>query len=100
MFKLGFDGMTAFSMFPLTIACYVGIFVIVTGTLMFSYITYDAIINSIRYPLFKWLVTVIYIFIGVLFILLWFIGEYIGRIYEELKGRPLYVIAEQCNIDT
>lgn len=97
MFKLSFDGMTGFSLFPLKIACYMGLFVICTGLLMFCYITLDALVNNVRYPLFKWLVTIIYIFIGVLFILLWLIGEYIGRIYEELKNRPLYIIEERYN---
>ncbi len=93
--KLGIDGITGFSSFPLEIAAYVGFFVILTGCLMLSYITYDAIINSIRYPLFKWLTTIVYIFMGVQFLLIWLIGQYIGRIYMHQKGRPLYLIKEQ-----
>lgn len=97
MFKLAFDGMTSFSIFPLKIAAFVGVFVIVTGTLMFSYITLDALIYQVNYPLFKWLVTIIYIFMGVQFLLLWFLGEYIGRIHDQQKGRPLYIIDEKIN---
>lgn len=98
MFTLAFDGMTAFSLFPLKIAAFVGIFVIVTGILMFSYITFDAFINNVRYPLFKWLVTIIYIFMGVQFLLLWLLGEYIGRIFEQQKNRPLYIVQDKINI--
>ena len=98
MFMLAFDGMTAFSLFPLKIAAFVGIFVIVTGMLMFSYITFDAFINNVRYPLFKWLVTIIYIFMGIQFLLLWLIGEYIGRIFEQQKNRPLYIVQNTINI--
>lgn len=98
MFKLAFDGMTGFSMFPLKLAAYVGVFVIITGTLMFGYITVDALFYKVNYPLFKWLVTIIYIFMGVQFLLLWLIGEYIGRIHEQQKGRPLYVAAKKINI--
>ncbi|OQA36387.1 MAG: hypothetical protein BWY54_00070 [Candidatus Dependentiae bacterium ADurb.Bin331] len=97
MFKLAFDGMTGFSLFPLKIAAYIGFFVIATGCTMFAYITVDAFCNHVYYPLFKWLVTIIYIFIGVLFILIWFLGEYIGRIYNQLQARPLYVVAEELN---
>jgi dolichol-phosphate mannosyltransferase len=97
MFKLAFDGMTGFSLFPLKIAAYIGSFVIFTGCAMFTYITVDAFFYRVYYPLFKWLVTMIYIFIGVLFILIWFLGEYIGRIYNQLQARPLYVVAEQLN---
>jgi len=98
MFTLAFDGVTAFSLFPLKIAAFVGIFVIITGMLMFSYITFDAFINNVRYPLFKWLVTVIYIFMGLQFLLLWLIGEYIGRIFEQQKNRPLYIVQDAINI--
>jgi dolichol-phosphate mannosyltransferase len=99
MFKLAFDGMTGFSMFPLKIAAYAGLFVIITGSLMFLYITCDALINQVDYPLFKWLVTVVYIFMGVQFVLMWFLGEYIGRMHDQQKGRPLYVIADEINME-
>ena len=93
--KLGIDGITGFSSFPLEIAAYVGLFVIVTGAAMLTYITYDAVINGIRYPLFKWLTTIVYIFMGVQFLLMWLVGEYIGRIYMQQKKRPLYIVKEE-----
>jgi polyisoprenyl-phosphate glycosyltransferase len=76
-----------------------GIFVIITGKLMFLYITIDALLFDVYYPLFKWLVTIIYIFMGVQFLLLWLLGEYIGRIFEQQKNRPLYIIDEKINMD-
>lgn len=94
MLQLAFDGVTSFSLFPLKVAAFAGCFVILTGCLMFAYITLDALIYRVHYPLFKWLVTIIYIFMGVQFMLLWLIGEYIGRMYEYNKGRPLYIIAQ------
>lgn len=99
MVKLAFDGVTGFSLFPLKLAAFIGIFVILTGIGMFIYITIDALFFKIHYPLFKWLVTIIYMFVGVQFLLLWIIGEYIGRIFEQQKGRPLYIIAESLNLD-
>lgn len=100
MFRLAFDGMTSFSMFPLKLAAYVGLFVIATGIAMFLYISFDALINQTNYPLFKWLVTVIYIFMGIQFILLWFLGEYIGRIHDQQKERPLYIVEEKLNLES
>ena len=97
MFKLAFDGITGFSTFPLRLAAYVGLFVIVTGVAMFAYITCDFFVNNVPYPLFKWLVTIIYIFMGVQFVLLWLIGEYIGRIYNQGRERPLYVVSDTIN---
>ena len=92
--KLGFDGLTGFSFFPLELAAYIGAFVIITGIFMLSYITFDALFYETRYPLFKWLTTIIYIFTGVQFLLTWLVGEYIGRIYMQQKQRPLYIVEQ------
>jgi len=100
MFKLAFDGLTSFSLFPLKIAAFVGALVIATGTFMFVYITFDTILFGKHYPLFKWLVTTMYIFMGVQFFLLWLLGEYIGRMYDQIKARPLYIVQEVARDDT
>ena len=99
LIKLAFDGLTSLSRFPLKIAAYIGSFVIVTGTLMFAYIAVDAFINHARYPLFKWLTVVLYIATGVQFLLMWLLGEYIGRIHTQLKERPLYVVSSYLKQD-
>ncbi len=96
LLKLAFDGITSFSMFPLKLAAYSGVFVIATGMCMFVYISCDAFLFGARYPLFKWLVTIIYIFMGVQFLLMWLLGEYIGRMHDEQKQRPLYIIEKMC----
>lgn len=92
--QLAFDGLANFSLFPLRIAAFMGAVVVFSGTLMFLYISYDAFVFGTRYPLFKWLVTILYIFMGVQFFLMWLLGEYIGRIYEQQKNRPLYLVKE------
>jgi dolichol-phosphate mannosyltransferase len=95
LIKMAADGLASFSLFPLKIAAFVGIFAIITGFIMLGIITIDALFFKGYYPLFKWLVTIIYIFIGILFILLWILGEYIGRLFEQQENRPLYIIAQQ-----
>lgn len=97
MIQLAFNGVTNFSLFPLKLSAFIGIFVIITGLAMFTYITVDALFFKVHYPLFKWLVTTIYIFMGIQFLLMWIIGEYIGRIFEQQKNRPLYVIEKKLN---
>jgi len=99
MIKLAVDGFTGFSMFPLKIAAYVGSFVIITGMLMFLYVAWDFFDHNTPYPLYKWLVIVVYIFMGVQFILMWLIGEYIGRIHDQQKNRPLYIIDQKINLN-
>ncbi len=96
LLKLAFDGITSFSMFPLKIAAYIGFFVIITGSCMFFYISCDVFLWGARYPLFKWLVTIIYIFMGIQFLLMWLLGEYIGRMHDQQKQRPLYIVQKSC----
>lgn len=92
MIALAFDGLTSFSLFPLKIAAFLGSLVVITGTAMFMYIACDTLFFGKEYPLFKWLVTALYIFMGIQFFLLWLLGEYIGRIYDQAKERPLFII--------
>lgn len=97
--KLAFDGFTGYSMFPLKITAYVGMFVIVTGILMFIYTFWDYFFRGTYYPLYKWLIIVVYVFLGIQFILMWLLGEYVGRIHDEQRRRPLYVIDKKYNFD-
>jgi dolichol-phosphate mannosyltransferase len=97
MIRLAFDGITSFSLVPLRIAFYLGLLIIFTGIGMFTYITIDAVFFDVRYPLFKWLVTLIYICIGLLFSLIWLLGEYTGRIYELVQCRPRYVLLDSVS---
>ncbi len=92
LLKLAFDGFTGFSLFPLKIAAYAGFFVIVSGIAMTLYLGWNFIVLGKQYPVYFWLAMVIYVFIGIQFILTWLLGEYIGRIQDEQKQRPLYVI--------
>jgi dolichol-phosphate mannosyltransferase len=94
MIRLAFDGMTGFSLFPLRLAAFIGAFVIATGCAMLLFICCDTIFYSVYYPLFKWLTTIMYIFMGVQFLLMWILGEYLGRVFEQQKGRPLYIVDE------
>jgi dolichol-phosphate mannosyltransferase len=93
MIKLAFDGMTGFSLFPLRVAAFVGLFVVLSGAGMFFFMIADMLIYAVSYPLFKWLAVIMYLFMGLQFLLLWIVGEYIGRIFEQQKGRPLYLIS-------
>ena len=66
----------------------------------FGFLTYvmaDTLVFDEVYPLFKWLSIVMFIFIGFLFILVWIMAEYVGQIYNETKGRPIYVVNESVN---
>jgi len=75
-----------------------GIFIIATGFLFLLYLAIRFFFDNQFYKLLEWLAVVNYILIGFLFILIWIVAEYISRIYDEVKGRPLYVIESRINI--
>jgi len=95
MFSLALDGLFNFSNLPLKFGLVLGMLSIAMGMLFMGYIIYDTIYNQVVYPLYKWLVVVILMFIGLLFILFWILAEYISRIYNEKQNRPLFIIDEE-----
>lgn len=97
MVSLALNGLTGFSIWPLRLAAFIGFFVIITGTMMLLFIIGDILVRRVYYPLFKWLATINYIFMGVQFLLLWIVGEYIGKMYDQTRNRPLYVIEDEVN---
>lgn len=98
MLGLARDGITSFSTLPLTIATYLGVFVSIVGGLLGIW----AIIEKLYFPettIQGWssLLIVIVFMGGIQLITIGIVGEYIGRIYEEVKGRPLYIVHKKIN---
>lgn len=96
---LGMDGMFNFSMLPLRLGFVLGFISIIAGLGLLTYQIADVLINHVYYHLYKWLIVVLIIFTGFLFMLLWIVGEYIGKIYDEVRQRPLFIISEMINFD-
>ncbi len=97
--KLGMDGVFNFSMLPLQIGFFLGLISIITGFGLLFYQILDVLINGVYYHLYKWLIVILYIFMGFIFLLFWIIGEYIGKIYDDVRKRPIYVISETKNFE-
>jgi polyisoprenyl-phosphate glycosyltransferase len=95
MIAFALDGITSFSAFPLRLATYLGL---ASALLSFVYIVYAVYVHFFtRTTIEGWtsvLVTVLFIG-GVQLIFLGVIGEYLGRVFEETKQRPLYVISRR-----
>jgi dolichol-phosphate mannosyltransferase len=99
MARLAMHGLLNFSLLPLRFGLFLGLLTIPAGLFFLIYFIFDIVVNHVEYPLYKWISVVSLIFIGFLFILIWILGEYIGKIYEETKDRPLYVIRFKGNLD-
>jgi dolichol-phosphate mannosyltransferase len=92
LLKLASDGIFAFSIVPLRAATALGTIAIVLSGLFAAYSLY-AKVFLVRSPRgFTALVFLITFLAGVLLFFLGVIGEYVGRIYEEVKARPLYIV--------
>lgn len=92
MVKLAIDGVISFSSFPLKIATYLGFF---TAGASFLYIIYALALRFLTdksVPGWTSLMVAILFLGGIQLICLGILGEYIGRINEETKNRPLYII--------
>ena len=98
MMRLGMNGILNFSLLPLRAGLILGAIIVLTGILFLLYVSYDAFFNGVEYQLYKWLSITTFILTGLLFILIWILGEYIGKIYNEVKNRPIYLIREKGNL--
>jgi dolichol-phosphate mannosyltransferase len=94
MFKLALNAITSFSYFPLQLATYLGFGAALLSILMILVVV---ILRSItRTELLgqaSTLVAVLF-FGGVQLMSLGILGEYLGRVYDEVRGRPLYVVSQ------
>jgi len=97
MMRLAMDGILNFSLFPLKVGLFLGMLSIIGGISFLFYMLGDTIIFHTEYQLYKWLAVIAVMFMGFQFMLMWILGEYVGRIYNESKGRPIYVVNEKTN---
>lgn len=89
---LALDGAFSFSVVPLRISAGIG-FLSFLGALLFSlYAVYARVVLGRSPQGFTALFVAGTFFAGILLIVLWILGEYIGRIYVEVKRRPAYVV--------
>jgi dolichol-phosphate mannosyltransferase len=92
LLRLAFDGIFAFSMAPLRAAAVLGALAVGAAVLFAAYAVYVKVSLG-RSPVgFTALILVITFFSGIQLLFLGIIGEYLGRVYEETKGRPRYIV--------
>ncbi len=98
MLSLAWNGITSFSTIPLRCISLAGIASAGVGLLAIIYALLSIIFGN---PVAGWTSMIcLTAFIGGMILLsLGIIGEYIGKIYEEIKGRPVFIVAEEINFD-
>lgn len=95
LFKLAFDGIVSFSTVPLKLALLMGLLVSAGGFAGIVLIVYLRLTHSFELPGWASLTVIILFLGGIQLTTVGIVGEYIARIYEEVKGRPLYLVARR-----
>jgi len=93
MLRFAIDGITAFSEIPLRFASYLGF---ITSSFAFIYAVVILILKFMHFnePGYTSTILTVLFLGGVQLIGIGILGEYVGRIYDEIKARPLYLIAD------
>jgi polyisoprenyl-phosphate glycosyltransferase len=94
LFRLASDAVFAFSIVPLRFAAIVGFFAMVGASLFALYSVFAKVFlarSPVGFTAIIWIITFLS---GTILVFLGVIGEYLGRVYEELKARPVYIVNE------
>ncbi|HVQ81459.1 MAG: glycosyltransferase family 2 protein [Pseudolabrys sp.] len=91
---LSIEGLTSFSVAPLRVASLLGLVLAVTALFFGSWIVLETLLYGKDVPGYPSLVVSVMVIGGVQLILIGVLGEYIGKLLAEIKGRPVYFVAE------
>ena len=91
---LAIDGITSFTTSPLRISTFLSIPTFLALFIYFIYVIVKACVTHTAIQAFQAIILLILFFSGVQIILIGIMGEYLGRIFNESKHRPLYLVNE------
>jgi dolichol-phosphate mannosyltransferase len=97
MIRFAVDGMTSFSAFPLRIATYLGILAGALGIGTAAWVVVAKLSGAYAVPGWATIMVAVCLAASAQLLMTGILGEYVGRIYEEVKRRPLYLVAEAVN---
>lgn len=94
LWRLALEGIVSFSSVPLRLSSYIGIGCATVAFVYGFFIIARTIIHGVDLPGYASIVTLIMFTNGIILISLGIIGEYLARVFVEVKGRPLYLVRE------
>ena len=97
MIKLALDGITSFSYKPLVIAGYLGCLTFLVGLISLVSVIMKNFVNHTPILNFSLIISINLFMFGLILASIGIMGQYIGRIFEESKARPNYIIASTVN---
>lgn len=99
LFYLAINSITAFSLMPLRLAGYLGVFITTVSFLLLLVMLITELFNTLVFTILAFVVVSNTLLIGIVLMCLGFIALYIARIHDEVTNRPLYIIRNKVNID-
>jgi glycosyltransferase involved in cell wall biosynthesis len=94
LFRLAFNAITSFSTFPLRLATYLGLFSSGVGLCYAIYFLYKKLFLGIPVLGYASIIVAVLFVGGVQLLILGIMGEYLGRVYQEVQARPIYIVRE------
>ena len=94
LWNFALEGVTSFTTAPLKVATYVGLATAAAAFLYGAFIVIDTLLHGNPVPGYPSLLAVMLFLGGTQLIALGVIGEYLGRMFDESKGRPLYLVSD------
>jgi glycosyltransferase involved in cell wall biosynthesis len=95
LFRLAVDGLTAFTTWPLRLVSISGMLLSMLSFLYGLFIVITHLLYGDPVQGFTTLITVVLFFAGINLVSLGVVGEYVGRIFDEVKNRPVYLVRRQ-----
>ena len=95
LWNFALDGIISFSFLPLKVWSYIGVTISFISLLYALMLVIRTLIFGVDVPGYASLMVAILFLGGIQLITLGVLGEYLGRVYEEVKGRPLYFVREE-----
>lgn len=92
LLNYGLDGLLSFNNRPLRAALHLGMTLLTCAGLYTAWIVGAALVNGVETPGYVTIITVVTALAGVQMVMLGVVGEYTGRIYYEVKGRPHFLV--------
>jgi glycosyltransferase involved in cell wall biosynthesis len=99
MLRFALDAIFSFSHRPLKLASYLGLLTSFAGFAYFGYAIYLKVFTDRTVQGWTSLIGFTLVFDGIVLLILGIIGEYLGRIYDESKNRPFYVVREKLGFE-
>jgi glycosyltransferase involved in cell wall biosynthesis len=94
LWNFAIDGITSFSFLPLKVWSYVGVTISLLSFLYATFLIYRTLLYGVDLPGYASIMVAILFLGGIQLVTLGIIGEYLSRVYEEVKGRPLYLVRD------